>query len=195
MSSAASGAAVCRPIGHQLAREGDGAPNGDRRVGHGVADAGAEQVPDGPGEVRDREYGREVEPGVLGDRADGRATRGPRGLRLGSWAAKVAFLPLGCVNSLGDPWTSPSTALMLERRLGSRSSSGRGRRVRPWNVQFRAGEVAAVLTGIGFRVRRRLRNGADALPFLGAVLGPVLAELSSTWVPQLTCDLVHDHGC
>ena len=74
---------------------------------------------------------------------------------------------------------------MLERRLGSRSSSGRGRRVRPWNVQFRAGEVAAVLTGIGFRVRRRLRNGADALPFLGAVLGLVLAELSSRLDEQI----------
>jgi uncharacterized membrane protein len=32
--------------------------------------------------------------------------------------------------------------------------------------------------GIGFRVRRRLRDGADALPFLGVVVGSVLAELS-----------------
>jgi len=101
-----------------LAREGDGAPNGERGVGHGVADAGAEHVPDCPGEVRDREYGREVELGVLGNRADGRAAC-PRGLRLGSWAAKVASLPIGCTNSLDDLWTSPSTALMLERHLGS----------------------------------------------------------------------------
>jgi len=42
-----------------------------------------------------------------------------------------------------------------------------------------------VSSRIGFRVRRRLRNGADALPFLGAVLGPVLAELSSRLDEQI----------